>query len=757
MSPASAPTPAEASGTPILAPALPAAPVPAPLVHCHPAPVLPPPLELPSHWDEQLPPFQQDWIRKTLFKANPKTGKPELVAQLKLWWYPPQPPLIHTQPPSSPNAFFCRPLFLWMPLKMWSIPLVCVKPTCNSHKLTAAGIYRTVRRVLDVDGWYDMATEYLECKGCKRRYPGWSEEILRQLDIGHRSQFPAILTYRYSCDYRVVRMMRERTQGNSVTQLYNKLNEEHSEAWTDRALQYLTACDPFVSSDILERPSFADPPAIPALPKPKWLLSVYSRDVLSRLDEVKAKITSVFGSVLKMDSTKKVTKKLAGAAAHTAAWCTNIGNEHGQVLCSVLTAAEGHGLWPMARGLMRRYREAGVAPPTIMYVDRDCCSPHGRSQVKAMFSEWNDLQVRLDIWHFMRRFAAGVNTEAHPLYGLFMARLSRCIYEWDPEDVAALRRAKQGELLAAGMGAVSERALNERISRKELALHCRRRTRGVEETTRLIKALIDQMDGDGGKDTLGVPLLNHERIQQIWKEQEKHIACIQDPQGFSLYLKTGTLKKGGVELCTYRCARGSTSLESFHLHLNRFIPGTSASDAHFQAYLLEGLMRWNEDRMEEAVQRKSTLWTYSSAKREALHRLSQKVLGKSLVDNYYPPGAYTGELLGIEYLYSQTGASLTVVETPAEEDRLVDQLPDEHVLQDEGFVEGNTEDLTVPVRLSLSQLMLILPTTVVLKTRPSTLSILQQDQPHHSLPLPAMQRKSLLHLSLLPRINLLAL
>ncbi|KAK7944627.1 hypothetical protein WMY93_000355 [Mugilogobius chulae] len=666
-------------------PAAAAESVSAPLALWAPPPAPHPPTELPSHWDEQLPSFQQDWIRKTLFRAHPKTGKPELVSQLKLWWYPPQAPLIHSQPPASPDAFFVRPLFLWMPHKMWSIPLVCVQPACSNHKLTAAGIYRTVRRVLDIDGWYDMATEYLECKRCKKKYPGWSESVLRQLDMGHRCQFPAILTYRYSCDYRVIRMMRERTQGNSVTQLYKKLNEEHSEVWTQRALQYLTACDPFVSFDAVERPHFHDPPRLPALPKPKWLLSVYSRDVLSRLDEVKAKITSVFGSILKMDSTKKVTKKLAGAAAHTAAWCTNVGNEHGQVLCSVLTAAEGHGLWPMAKGLQRRYREAGVAPPAVMYVDRDCCSLHGRSQVKAMFSEWSELQVRLDIWHFMRRFAAGVTTEAHPLYGIFMAGLSRCIFEWDPEDVAALRKAKQGERLADGMGVVSERALNERITRRELARHCRRRTRGVEETTKRIKALIDLMDGECGKDTLGVPLLNHERIQQIWKDQQRHIACIQDPP------------KGGVELSTYRCARGSTSLESFHLHLNRFIPGTSASVAHFQAYLLEGLMRWNEDRMDEAVKAGSTLWTYNSAQREALDRLSRKILGKSLVDNYRPPGAYTGELLGIEYLYSQTGKALTVIEAGAEEDRLVEEMEDEQEDQDEGFVEENTEDMTVPV------------------------------------------------------------
>jgi len=37
----------------------------------------------------------------------------------------------------------------------------------------------------------------------------------------------------------------------------------------------------------------------------------------------------------------QVTRKLAGAAAGTAIWAINIGNEHGQILMSALTAAEG--------------------------------------------------------------------------------------------------------------------------------------------------------------------------------------------------------------------------------------------------------------------------------------------------------------------------------------------------------------------------------------------------------------------------------
>ncbi|ROL41856.1 hypothetical protein DPX16_3484 [Anabarilius grahami] len=120
----------------------------------------------------------------------------------------------------------------------------------------------------------------------------------------------------------------------------------------------------------------------------------------------------------------------------------------------------------------------------------------------------------------MQRFAAGVTTEAHPLYRIFMARLSMCIFQWDQEDVAALRHAKEGELAAKKTGHISEKAVSARFNRRELALHCRRRIRGVEETTRLIGSLIDLFDNADGKNTL-----DHEWIQQIWKDTEERRCC----------------------------------------------------------------------------------------------------------------------------------------------------------------------------------------------------------------------------------------
>lgn len=82
---------------------------------------------------------------------------------------------------------------------------------------------------------------------------------------------------------------------------------------------------------------------------------------------------------------------LTGEVRRTAVWGTNIGNEHGQVLMSVLTVGEGSGLKLMLDGLVKRYRNAGVPPPKALYVDRDCC---GASSVQRYLEAWPFLHIR---------------------------------------------------------------------------------------------------------------------------------------------------------------------------------------------------------------------------------------------------------------------------------------------------------------------------------------------------------------------------
>ena len=170
-----------------------------------------------------------------------------------------------------------------------------------------------------------------------------------------------------------------------------------------------------------------------SIPSAKWLLPCYLCDVHSRLDLLKRAATSVYSKILKIDSPKKITRKLQGIEAETANWVTNVGNEKGEIFISVLMASESTApLKAMADGLVKRYAEPGVEPAQVLYTDRDCCGyQEGQSRFHSLFSSWSNLEVRLDIFHLMRRLAAGCNGESHPLYGVFMVGLARCILQWE--------------------------------------------------------------------------------------------------------------------------------------------------------------------------------------------------------------------------------------------------------------------------------------------------------------------------------------
>lgn len=66
---------------------------------------------------------------------------------------------------------------------------------------------------------------------------------------------------------------------------------------------------------------------------------------------------------------------------------------------------------------------------------------------------------------------------------------------------------------------------------------------------------------------------------------------------------------------------------------------------HFQAFLLDGLVRWNEDRAQTAVEGKNRqpLLSYSGHLQHILNLSSQKVLGKEQGKDYTKPSKYTGK------------------------------------------------------------------------------------------------------------------
>ena len=155
----------------------------------------------------------------------------------------------------------------------------------------------------------------------------WDNRMLQQLTVDVCSCFPAVLTRKYGCDMAVVGLLQAQTLGNSPTALCYNLHEVHSEEWMRKQLSYLGDSErhryltymynvytcavthhPFRKRHLLGAAvtRYEEAAPFPRFPGPKWFLVVYTCDVWSRLPELQAAVISVFGSILKVDSTKKV-------------------------------------------------------------------------------------------------------------------------------------------------------------------------------------------------------------------------------------------------------------------------------------------------------------------------------------------------------------------------------------------------------------------------------------------------------------------
>ena len=114
----------------------------------------------------------------------------------------------------------------------------------------------------------------------------------------------------YACDEAVLTLLRAHTLGNSPTALQHNLHELHSEDWLRRQLRYLTDCQNHHRGLTGLCINVLDYPQPSPFSKAQWLLAVYVTDVWTRLPALLAQLTSIYGRVLKIDSTKKIVNKL---------------------------------------------------------------------------------------------------------------------------------------------------------------------------------------------------------------------------------------------------------------------------------------------------------------------------------------------------------------------------------------------------------------------------------------------------------------
>lgn len=117
----------------------------------------------------------------------------------------------------------------------------------------------------------------------------------------------------------------------------------------------------------------------------------------------------------------------------------------------------------------------------------------------------------------------------------------------------------------------------------ELARHCRRHVRSVEEAERLVQEHLDHYAQ--ATDTMGVKLIYQAGIAEIWRTQRRHLHCIQNLLGLQLYMRfrfrtREIIRGGGVSPCLPLCTR-----LHLHQHLNNFIPGKCLTSACVRSHL----------------------------------------------------------------------------------------------------------------------------------------------------------------------------
>ena len=324
-----------------------------------------------------------------------------------------------------PGDFFRRRLFVWMPRRQWEFAFNC--PHCpDNQSLTPKGLYQHLRQVVDFQEMFYLSSEHLECPRCKTSIIAWDETVLEQLPTKYREQVCVLLTKKYAIHKPVLRQLHARRKGNTPTALMEILNENHTAKWTDHCFAYLTACKRHAAKFITDM-VYESPDPLSPLPEAAWLRSAYIKETSRRLEAMEDEMSSTFGSILKIDSTIKITRKLQGKDSGRGTHVTNITNDKGEILTAVLTKSESkEALKPMADGLVARYAASSIAPPAVLYTDRELCGPSG-SMFSHPFSAWPDMKVLLEIWHFMCRLANALIKNGSDYY-TFWSNLATCIY-----------------------------------------------------------------------------------------------------------------------------------------------------------------------------------------------------------------------------------------------------------------------------------------------------------------------------------------
>ncbi|KAL0963392.1 hypothetical protein UPYG_G00305770 [Umbra pygmaea] len=389
-----------------------------------------------------------------------------------------------------------------------------------------------------------------------------------------------------------------------MLKVWRQVQENHMEDFYQRNDLYTTLLMALVKPGgivfALGHGEFQAPPPPRELPCAQLLRHAFLLAEADNVQDYRSQILSTFGTILKMDSTKKASGEEIGWGGQGLG---RVVHQHRQrVLPDRVLCPEK--LRPMCGGVVERFRLANQPVPKILYINRGCCKAQGPTAVETLFQSWveDGMVVRLDIFHWVHHFDAALRNAAISKYAAFKSALAGAVLAYNREDLQLLITAVRARDPATMEVVTDEGVVRRYISRDQLKHHVRRLTLGAQETFRLVHRVIEELKGQAGLDESGVSLFKSPAaIDEMWASQQRHLECIQDPPGMAMYRVARTSTINGVDLPYYKGLRRSTSLEGFHKMLPHMIPGPHCATRPYQVYLISGISRWNFDRSSDAV------------------------------------------------------------------------------------------------------------------------------------------------------------
>ncbi|MED6253383.1 hypothetical protein ATANTOWER_028055, partial [Ataeniobius toweri] len=406
-----------------------------------------------------------------------------------------------------------------------------------------------------------------------------------------------------------------------------------------------------------------------------YLVDCLIQEYRRQEDSLNLLLQGTFGQALRADHTRKVARKVVLASGTMSSYA--IMNESWMILSWVMLQSESDkSLEPMYEGLSRRYISAGQPKAMYQWVDRDCCAafriPNPEHQEHLLWDSWkttddiiaettsgnlnntcasrrkynSEINIKLDLFHCVRRFTRECTSEHHPLHGAFCKFLSAAFCVVDQTD---LQRLKQAYVFCGIMP--------PNPTKQHIREHCRTKIPQPRELLERVESVLQKFFLESDPD--GVPLFKPSMLK-MWRIQRVHIlrGCLSDPEVGEgvLYRHGGMVQLNHVKgnkaaVPVWIPVRGTSQQEGFHFHQSRWVTGNQVSTELFQAQGMIGVARWNFQRLVDLKLPDVKLpLVFDPTLLSELNKLSAEVTGQFKYPAMHVSNTDTGERFGLQYL-----------------------------------------------------------------------------------------------------------